>query len=134
MANAITRQVLSNGLKNYIVRYTITGDGSGEETASRINNVSGDMGTDNKIWKIEAVLHGFDAQVLWDATTDVVACSLPTEVDCHLSFVKQGGIINNAGTGKTGDLLLATAGLGAGDYGTIVVHVKKKSLVKMGAN
>ncbi len=126
MTNAIARQVLVNGSKKYIVKYTIVGDGSGEETASLVNAVSGDMGVNNKITEVHANLTGFSGQLMFDATTDVYACQIAADADVHLDFTKVGGLINNAGTGKTGDILLKTIGLGSGDAGTIVLCVTKK--------
>ncbi len=126
MANAVTRQVLVNGSRNYVIKFTITGDGSGEETGVRVNDTSGDMGTSNKIMKIDSGFAGFSGTLLFDADTDVKAVTIPEAVNFVQDYHYTGGIINNAGTGKTGDILLATAGLGSGDVGHILLYVKKK--------
>lgn len=126
MANTVTRQVLVNGSRNYVVKFTITGDGSGDETGVRINAVSGDMGTDNKIMKVMAGFDNFSGSILFDATTDVLAMVIPPNTFLKHDYKHFGGIINNAGAGKTGDILLSTNGLGANEHGYIVVEVKKK--------
>lgn len=126
MANTVTRQVLVNGSRNYVVKFTITGDGSGDETGVRINAVSGDMGTDNKIMKITAAFDAFSGKILFDATTDVFALSIPNNSFQVHKYRDVGGLINNAGAGKTGDILLATTGLGANEQGYIILEVKKK--------
>jgi hypothetical protein len=51
---------------------------------------------------------------------------IPQDKDVCQKFSKVGGLINNAGTGKTGDLVITTAGLGAGDTVELVVYVKKR--------
>lgn len=126
MANTVARQVLVNGSRNYVVKFTIVGDGTGEESATRVNATSGDCGTDNKIMSVKGICTGCTAQLLFDATTDVFAIGLPQDKDICQDFKKVGGLINNAGTGKTGDVLITTAGLGSGDTVTLVLSIKKK--------
>lgn len=126
MANTIAKQVLLNGSRNYIVKFTIIGDGSGDETVALVNAVSGDMGVNNKIIQVDANLSGFSGQLMFDATTDLYACQIAQDADVHLDFCRIGGLINNAGAGKTGDILLKTTGLGMGESGTITLYVKKK--------
>jgi len=128
MSNSVTRQVMVNTQSVYQVKFTIVGDGSGEETATRVNAVTGDMSTSNKIEMISASLSGFSANLLFDATTDVVACNIPNDADVHFDFRAQGapGLANNSGAGKTGDVVITTSGLGNGDAGTIVLRVRKK--------
>lgn len=124
MPNAVSYQLIESGLRNYIVKLTIVGDGSGEETALRVNEVSGDMGTAPSLRRVTGLLVGCTAQLLWDADTDVVVFGLSDSRDIDLTF-PAAGIPNNAGTGKTGDLLITTAGLGNGDVVTLIVHLTK---------
>lgn len=126
MANTVARQVLINGSRNYVIKFTVVGDGSGEASAVLINATSGDCGTDNKIMSIKGICTGCTGQILFDATTDLFAIGLPQDKDIHLDFKKVGGLINDAGTGKTGDLLFTSSGLGSGDTVTLVITIKKK--------
>ena len=126
MANAIAKQLILNGSSNYVIKVTIVGDGSGELTNQLLLNATGDCGTTDKIMKIDANFTGFSGTIKWDATTSVVATQITADKDVHLDFWKIGGIVNNAGTGKTGDVVLSTAGLGAGDAGDITIWIKKK--------
>lgn len=127
MANTVARRVILNGSRNYVVEFTVVGDGTGEETLTRINETSGDMGTDNKIMSINYVLNGFNAKLYFDASTDLFAWGLDSDKQETVKFNKVGGLVNNAGTGKTGDLLITTTGLGAGDAGSIIVWFRKKA-------
>ena len=126
MANTIVKQVIVNGTRNYVIKVTIVGDGSGEETNTLLFNTTGDCGTDDKLMHVQASLSGFSARLVWDANTKVVATQIPSDKDVHLKWYKFGGLVNNASTGKTGDLLITTSGLGNGDSGELTIYMKKK--------
>ncbi len=51
------------------------------------------------------------ALLLWDASTDVAALSLPVGVPFEYDFHKIGGLKNTGGSGITGDILFTTTGL-----------------------
>ena len=59
-----------------------------------------------------------------DATTDVNALALPPSVSTKLCFEKVGGLTNTGGAGITGDILLTTTGLAAGDSLTLILTVR----------
>ena len=126
MPNTIAKQLVLNGSRNYVIRVTIVGDGSGEETALLLNSTTGDCGTNDKLMCVQASFTGFSGTLLWDASTDVMATQIVGDKDVHLKWWKTGGIVNNSGTGKTGDILLTTVGLGAGDKGELTLYLKKK--------
>jgi hypothetical protein len=63
--------------------------------------------------------------LLWDATTDVVCLTLGENDFVSFNFARFGGLTNNAGAGKTGDLLFTTVGAGSGDKYTVVIEVLK---------
>lgn len=126
MPNTIAKQLILNGTRNYITKVTIVGDGSGEETALLLNSTTGDLGTADKLMAVQASFTGFSGTLLWDASTDVKITQIVADKDVHLKWYKYGGLTNNSGTGKTGDILLSTIGLGAGDVGEITLYLKKK--------
>ncbi len=126
MANTVAKQLVLNGSRNYIIKVTITGDGSGELSAQILNSTTGDLGTDDKLMAVQANFSGFAGTLLWDANTDVIATQIVHDKDVHNKWWKTGGLVNNASTGKTGDILLTTQGLGAGDFGELTLYLKKK--------
>jgi hypothetical protein len=66
------------------------------------------------------------AHLLFDAGTDVVAISLPYSAggaSMKMDFKDIGGLKNTAGANITGDILLTTTGLAAGDTITIVLTI-----------
>ena len=125
MANTITTTYQLNGSRYFTAKIDIIGDGSGQETGTAIiacANLTGTP-TDFKIRAIQWDLVGFDAQLLWDATTDVHAFELPQGVSGGIRFSDTGQhLVNNSGTGKTGSLLLTTSGLSAAGRGTIIIE------------
>lgn len=130
MANTVTTTTLLDGSRLLVVKIDILGDGTGEETDKVIVDASTftPAFTNSAICNLHATLAGFTARLEWDATTDVPALSVPDyEVNYSRDeMVAYACINNNAGTGKTGDLLMTTAGLGAGDHGTILIRLLKK--------
>lgn len=66
------------------------------------------------------------AGLYFDATTDVLACALPVNVAIHHKPRKSVPWKNIAGAGITGDIVLTTSGLAAGDLVTIELHVRPK--------
>jgi len=77
------------------------------------------------IQRVDAMTAGMGLNLLWDATTDVVALTFGEADFISLDFSRFGGITNNAGTGKTGDLLFTTVGATNGDRYTVVIEVLK---------
>jgi hypothetical protein len=63
--------------------------------------------------------------ILWDATTDVLCESVPANVLYKMEYDEFGGLPNNAGAGKTGDVLFSTVGAAAGDRYTIIIEAIK---------
>lgn len=125
MANTITATYQVNGSNKFTAKIDIVGDGSGQETAAAIITCAALTGTPAtfKIRAIQWDLVGFSAELLWDATTDVHAFSLPQDVPGGIRFSDTGAhLVNNAGTGITGTLNLATTGLNAAGRGTIIIE------------
>lgn len=128
MSNTITKTVLNDGPRTHIVEMRITGDGSGQETATSLIDVSAIGGAPSSvvIEKVYWSLQGFSTTLLWDATTDTVAIECG-EGEGGIDFSDIGGPLRNtAGTGKTGDLQFTTVGLGATGKGYIRVQARKK--------
>lgn len=111
------------------VTYTITG--SADASSELLVDASGlsDSPSDLMIEEIHANLVGFSAKLEWDATANVDIISLPEGQTVWLASGTtntSAGFINNAGAGKTGDIDYSTTGLGAADYGTITLVMRKR--------
>lgn len=125
MANTISKQVIQNGPRNLVLNIYIAGDGSGDETATTLVDASTYGTSELTLESFWSGLSGFTADLLWDATANVPFLHLPG-YDVRYFPDKIDGIPNNAGDGKTGDILITTTGLGNGEKGTIILHLRKK--------
>lgn len=126
MAATATQQVLNNGSRNLVLKYTIAGT-TGDTTAGVLVDASA-LGVDSgmRLVKVTSSLTGFSCNLLWDATANVNIVELPADDDYSADYSSFGGIDNNAGAGVTGDVLFTTTGYTAGgDGGVIVLHFKK---------
>lgn len=131
MADAVTSQTILDGERLFIAKFTNISDGTGETAVTKIDvstlnpNSFGLACNGVKINKIYSTTHGMEVRILWDATTDQFAWQLPQNTNYLMDFSSFGGIPNNAGAGKTGDLLFSTADASAGDMYTIVLECLK---------
>lgn len=126
MANNINRQVIMNDSHNYVVKYTVIADGSGDLTNSIIQGTSGDVPATGKIKLIKSTLAGFRGYLQWDATTKVPCLSLGQDVNLEQDFREIGGLPNQGGAGVTGNVLLNTTGMSTSGYsGTILLWMLK---------
>lgn len=122
MADAVSSQTLVNGERNLVVKLTNTSDGTGESAVTKVD-VSAFGATGVKINKIHYSVAGMVARLLWDATADVTIVDL--QGDGCLDASSFGGLANNAAAGKSGDILLTTAGHSSGDSYTIILEMQK---------
>lgn len=129
MANTIDVDITLDGERNVIAVINITGEAAGsDESGTTVIDMSTLSGSpDNlRIDRVEANLSGFDAVLLFDATTDDQAVAIP-DGDSVMDFKRMGGRINPKGTGYNGDILLTTNGLTvAADRGTIKLEMTKR--------
>ena len=130
MANTITQTTLAGvGSDMQISRLIhITSDGS-EETDLVIFDNSAFVADVSKgrLLKVKAFGNTCVCILEWDQTTDAEVCRFTPEGTFCLDFMKYGGLTgsNPAAAGATGDLLLTTTGLDAGDEITIEIIVKQ---------
>ncbi len=127
MPNTINVETELDGERNLVLQIGISGDGSGDEAATQLVDISdySHTPTSCSLKAVSGDLTGFSATLLWDATTDEVAHEIPAG-HSFMDFEYTGGGINRSGTGKTGDIMITTVGLGSGDKGSIRLELRKK--------
>lgn len=129
MANTVTqRTIVGGGSEKVIVRViNIVSDGTQEtstviyDNSAFVNNV-----TKGRLMSVEISGNNPDAVVTlkWDQTVDsVVVSTSPGAGQGRQNFRKFGGIKNPNGAGATGDLLLDTLGLVAGNNLTVIIWI-----------
>lgn len=127
MVDAVATQILNDGKKNAILKFTNVSDGTGEAAVIKVD-VSALQGTPSevRIDKIWYSTQGMSVRILWDATADVFAYLLPMDMSDTLDFREFGGLNNDAGAGKTGDVLFTTDEHTADDTYTIILWCTKE--------
>jgi len=130
MAATATQQIINNGSRNLVLKYTIAGT-SGDTVKGTLvdlsalstgNTVTGGLRLDKAVWS----LTGFSCLLEWDGAPDDTDLLQLSVGDGELNFNKFGGITNNA-EDQTGDVLFTTTDYGAsGEGGHILLHFKKK--------
>lgn len=128
MADAVTSQTLVDGERNVVMKFTNLSDGNGETAVlkvdvSELNGAPSEV----RIDRIFAHTSGMAVSILWDASSDVPAFVVGQDAAVEMDFRSFGGIRNNAGAGKTGDINFTTAGHTSGDSYTIILHMTKLS-------
>lgn len=125
MADAVTSQILVDGERNVVMKFTNVSDGTGETAVLKVDvSTLAGAPASVKITRIDYDISGMAVNVLWDATADVSAIVLSTG-QFSLDFGVMGGLPNNAGAGVTGDILFSTIGHTLGDTYSIVLYMKK---------
>lgn len=124
MADAVSSQTIIDGPRNVVMKFTNTSDGTGESAVLKVD-VSTLSGAPSfvKIKTIRYSVAGMVVRLLWDATSDATIVDL--QGDGFMCCEDFGGLINNGGTGATGDILLTTVGHSAGDSYTIILEMMK---------
>ena len=130
MADAVTSQTLQDGDKSVVMKFTNISDGSGEAAVKKVDvsalqaqSGSGAECTGVSIQQIWYECNGMSVDLLWDASTDVIAWTLSGYG--FFDFRSCGPIINNSGSGKTGDIMFTTTGHASGDRYAIVLKMGK---------
>ena len=132
MADAVTSQTLIDGVKTAVLKFTNISDGTGEDAVKKVDvsalatNDVGKTCTGASIEKIWWQCNGMKVQILFDASTDVIAIELGENQSGHHDYTSFGGLINNAGSGVTGDIMFKTVGHSSADTYTIVLQVRKE--------
>ena len=130
MADAVATQVLVDDTRRAILKFTNISDSTGETAVvkvdvSTLTSYQGKACTSVNIEKLEAITDGMGVDMLWDATTDVVIMTLGPDQFFTFDFTRFGGLKNNAGAGKTGDILFTTVGAQNGSRYTIILECLK---------
>ena len=132
MADAVTSQTLIDGGKQVVMKFTNVSDGTGESAVTKVDvsalssSVDGDACTGVVIERIWWQCIGMKVKILWDATTDAFCIELGENQSGSHDYTVFGGLTNNSGSGKTGDLAFTTIGHTGADTYTIILYMRKK--------
>jgi hypothetical protein len=129
MPNVLTSQTILDGERLAIIKVTGLVDtaetGVVKVDVSTLNPQGALACTGCKLNRIWYQVHGCQIELMYAATTPVMIIALPQNSSYFMDYSTFGGIPNNAGTGKTGDITFTTLDVSAGDTYSIVMEVIK---------
>ena len=131
MADAVTSQTIIDGERNCVMKFTNVSDGTGESAVAKVDvsalasNSDGKSCSEVRVMRISHAIVGMSVQLFLDATSNVLLMELAESSNGHMDFKDFGGLPNNAGSGKTGDILITTKGHSSGDTYSIVLEMIK---------
>ena len=131
MADAVTSQTLIDGPAHAVMKFTNVSDGTGESAVTKVD-VSALEADQNGLACSGVVIEriwwqwiGMKVQILWDASSDAFCIELGENQSGNHDYTLFGGLPNNAGSGKTGDVNFTTVGHTSADTYTIILYMRK---------
>ena len=130
MADVFVEKVIDDGPRKLVKSFSYTHVDAGQSAvmAVDVSGLSslqdGSACTGVRINKIWFSTSNLELNILWDASTDVLAIVLPTDYQGSFDFSSFGGLVNSA-TSPTGDIRFTTVGHAANDDYTVVLECIK---------
>ena len=131
MADAVTSQTIIDGERSCIMKFTNVSDGTGESAVAKVDvsalssNSAGTACSEVRVLRISHAIVGMSVQLFLNATSNVLLIELAESSNGHMAFTDFGGLPNNAGSGKNGDILFTTKGHSSGDTYSITLEMVK---------
>jgi hypothetical protein len=131
MADTVTTQTIQDGERNCIMKFTNVSDGTGESAVVKVDvsalqsNPSGIACSEVRLVRVSHAIVGMSVQMFFNASTNVLLMELAESSNGHMDFQDFGGIPNNAGSGKDGDILFTTKNHTSGDTYSIILEMLK---------
>ncbi len=131
MADTVTSQTIIDGERNCVMKFTNDRDGSGESAVAKVDvselapNAEGVACSEVRVLRVSHAIVGMSVQLFLNASSNVLLMELAESSNGHMDFKDFGGLPNNAGSGKNGDILFTTKGHSSGDTYSIVLEMIK---------
>jgi hypothetical protein len=130
MADAVTTQTLFDGTRVAVMKFTNVSDGTGESNVVKVNvstlsSYQGAACSGVEIDRVYTSTHGMEVDIKWAANTPVLCMTVPQNTMQWWDMRDFGGLTNNAGAGKNGNILFSTVDASAGDRYTIILCLRK---------
>ena len=132
MADAVTSQTIIDGPNKAVMKFTNISDGTGESAVVKVDvsalqaSLGGTACSEVIIERIWWQCIGMKVQILFDASSNAFCIELGENQSGDHDYSSFGGLTNNAGSGKTGDVLFTTVGHSSADTYTIILYMRKK--------
>ena len=124
MADVVASQTIIDGQKTAVLKLTNVSDGGGEAAVVKVD-VSALTALPNG-----TVCTGVVIEKIWwqciGMKVQLLCIELGENQSGHHDYTDFGGFPNNAGSGKTGDLLFTTVGHTSADTYTVILYMRKE--------
>lgn len=136
MADTVATQILQNGPRNIVVKFTNFSDGTGESLVKKIDATStGPYGVSVKgqtfypgihlsLYEIHYSIDSMALRLQWEASSNADLAILAPNPG-NMKFVKYGGLTVPVVAGATGSVLFTTEGAVINASYTVIMHFKK---------
>lgn len=130
MVNTVTREVINDGHRNYIVKVHINSDGTEETGLQLFDPASAEPPFDNAtLWALDYSMAGnFQGVLMWEGTANEKLLTLSNDQAAQHDFSRFGGHRNTVPVGRTGAILLETTGIASTDEITLTLWMRKDHL------
>ena len=133
MPATASSQTLFDGERVAIMKFDFTTtDSTGETNVVKVNpasltpsNSGGGSCNSVSLLKVSGLTAGMSVRMFWEANTPVMIETIPQNTQYIQDYSNIGGLINNAGEGKTGNITFTTYETGSGDAYTILLEMQK---------
>ena len=136
MANTVTTQIIEQGARNTVVKWTGLLDTSNEAYNVKLLPTTAGINPQPTQWRLDyiwfSISDGLEIQLFWDATTPQII--VPLSGRGKMDYWNFGGLQNDAGAGKTGGIGLSAIQLPGYTYtaNEPFVYALTLELVKQG--
>lgn len=129
MADSVTNKVIWAGKRKYVVKLTSLSDGTGESAVTKVTKsaLTGPNGLAPGrivVEQLEYDIGGMNIVLAWDHTTPDIIATLGGAG--FLDFTAQGGAVDPASAGGTGNITLTSLNATANDTYTIILYLRLK--------
>ncbi len=132
MADTVTSQTIQDGQRKAVLKFTNVSDGTGESAVVKVDvsalqaNADGTACSGVTVQRIYWACRGMGVNLFFDADANVLITGLPADSTGDEYYDNFTGIPNNAGSGKTGDIVFTTVGHSSGDTYSIILELVKE--------
>ena len=132
MADAVTSQTLADCTIYAVLKFTNISDGTVDGAVTEVDvsafdsSADGDACSGVVIERIWWQCIGMMVQILWDATSVQFCIELGENQSGNHDYTIFGGLTNNAGAGKNGDIKFTTVGAAVADTYTVILYLRKQ--------
>ncbi len=133
MADAVTTQIIQDGPRNAVIKFTNISDGTGESAVDKVivGNLSklanGQPCTEVALERVQFYLHGMAVTLNFSVSSGTAGFIAKLKEDDlgDMDLRDYSGIPNNAGVNKTGNISFTTTSASAGNTYTVILTLTK---------